>query len=45
MHTEFLVGNSEAKRSLRRPRSRWDDNFRMDLRDIGWEVVDWMHLA
>jgi hypothetical protein len=24
---------------------RWEDNIRMDLREIGWEVVDWMHLA
>jgi hypothetical protein len=24
---------------------RWDDNIRMGLRDIGWEVVDWIHLA
>jgi hypothetical protein len=24
---------------------RWEDNVRMDLREIGWEGVDWMHLA
>jgi hypothetical protein len=23
---------------------RWEDNIRMDLRDLGWEYVDWMHL-
>jgi hypothetical protein len=26
-------------------RRGWEDNIRMDLRDIGWEVVDWIHLA
>jgi hypothetical protein len=28
-----------------RPRRRWEDNIRMDLREIGWEGVDWIHLA
>jgi hypothetical protein len=28
-----------------RPRSRWTNNIRMDLREIGWEDVDWSHLA
>jgi hypothetical protein len=28
-----------------RPRCRWKDNIRMDLREIGWECVDWMYLA
>jgi hypothetical protein len=27
-----------------RPRSRWEDNIRMDLTEIGCEDVDWMHL-
>jgi hypothetical protein len=40
-----LVGRPEGKRQLRRPTRRWEDNIRMDLREIGWEVVDWMHLA
>jgi hypothetical protein len=26
-------------------RCRWEDNIKMDLREIGWEGVDWMHLA
>jgi hypothetical protein len=42
-HEKF--GKPEGKRSLRRPRHRWEDNVRMDLREIGWEGVDWMHLA
>jgi hypothetical protein len=28
-----------------RPRHRWEDNIGMDLREIGWEGVDWMHVA
>jgi hypothetical protein len=28
-----------------RPRRRWEDNVTMDLREIGWEVVDWINLA
>jgi hypothetical protein len=27
------------------PMSRWEDNIRMDVREIGWKVVGWMHLA
>jgi len=41
----ILVGRSEDKRPLWRPRRRWEDNTRMDLREIEWEVVDWMHLT
>jgi hypothetical protein len=32
----ILVGNPEGKRPLRRPRRRWVDNIKMDLREIGW---------
>jgi hypothetical protein len=39
------VRKYEGKRQLGRPRHRWEDNIRMDLREIGWEGVDWMHLA
>jgi hypothetical protein len=42
---KILVGKPERKRPHRRPRYRWEDNIRMDRREIGWEVVDWMHLA
>jgi hypothetical protein len=31
-----LVGKREVKRPLERPRRRWKDGFRMDLREIGW---------
>jgi hypothetical protein len=40
-----LVENPEGKRPLGRPRHRREDNIRMDLREIGWEVVDWIDLA
>jgi len=41
----ILVGRLEGKRPLGRPRYRWENNVRIDLREIGWEVVDWIHLA
>jgi hypothetical protein len=40
-----LVGKSEGKSPLRRPRSRWEDNIRINLRERGWESEDWIHLA
>jgi len=42
---KILVGKPEGKRPLGRPRRRWEDNIRMDLREIEWQGVDWMHLA
>jgi hypothetical protein len=41
----ILVGKSERKRPLGRPRGRWVDNINMDLRDIGWDGMDWIELA
>jgi hypothetical protein len=41
----ILGRKPEGKRLLGRFRRRWVDNIRMDLRNIGWEGVDWMHLA
>jgi ribosome biogenesis protein Nip4 len=40
----ILVGRSE-RRPLRKPRRRWEDNIKMDLREIGFGDVDWIHLA
>jgi hypothetical protein len=40
----ILVGNSEGKR-LGRPRRRWVDNIKMNLREIGWDGMDWIDLA
>jgi hypothetical protein len=39
------MGKPEGKRPLGRPRRRWDDVIRMDLREIGWGSVDWIQLA
>jgi hypothetical protein len=42
---KYIQFSPEGKRSHGRPRSRWEGNIRMDLREIGWERVDWMYLA
>jgi hypothetical protein len=41
----ILVGKPEGKRPLGRPRRRWEDNIRMDLREIGWGGMDCTDLA
>jgi hypothetical protein len=41
----MLVGNPEGKRPLGRPRRRWVDNIKMDLREIGWDGMNWIDLA
>jgi len=40
-----LVGKSEGKRPLGRPRSRWEDNIRMELQEVGLGYEDWIGLA
>jgi hypothetical protein len=40
-----LVGRPEGKRPLGRPRRRWEDNMKMDLREIGIDVVNWIQLG
>jgi hypothetical protein len=40
-----LVGRSEGKRPLGRPRRRWGDDIKMDLREIGIDGVNWIRLA
>jgi hypothetical protein len=40
-----LVGKPEGKRPLERPRRRWENGFKMDLREIGWGDVKRIHLA
>jgi hypothetical protein len=42
---KVLVGKPEGEGPPGRPRRRWEGNIRMDLNEIGWEGVDWMHLA
>jgi hypothetical protein len=39
-----LVGKPERKRPFGRPRRRWEDNIKADLKEIGWKGVDWIHL-
>jgi hypothetical protein len=41
----IMVGNPEGKIPLGRPRRRWVDNIKMDLREVGWGVRDWIYLA
>jgi hypothetical protein len=36
----IFVGKPEGKRPLERPRRRWIDNIKMDLREIGWDGLD-----
>jgi hypothetical protein len=40
-----LVGKPEGRRPLWRPRRRWEDNIKMDLREVGWGDMDWINLA
>jgi hypothetical protein len=41
----ILVCKPERKRRLGRPRLRWVGNIRNDLREIGWNDVDWIHVT
>jgi hypothetical protein len=41
----ILVGMPEGKKPLGRPRCRWVDNIKMDLREIEWDGMDWIDLA
>jgi hypothetical protein len=41
----ILVGRPEGRRPLGRPRRRWEDNIKMDLREIVFGDVDWIHWA
>jgi hypothetical protein len=41
----ILVGKLEGKRQLGRPRRRWVNNIKMDLRVIEWNGMDWIELV
>jgi hypothetical protein len=41
----ILVGKPEGERPLGKPRRRWVDDIKMDLREIGWNGMDWIDLA
>jgi hypothetical protein len=40
-----LVCKPEGKRPLGRPRSRWEDNIKMDIKEVGYGGKDWIELA
>jgi hypothetical protein len=40
-----LVGKPEGRRPLETPKRRWEDNIKMDLREVGWGGMDWINLA
>jgi hypothetical protein len=42
---KILVGKPEGKRSFGGRTRTWEDNIKIDLREIGWEVVDWINVA
>jgi hypothetical protein len=39
------VGKLKGRRPLGRPRRGWEDNIKMDLREVGWGGMDWINLA
>jgi hypothetical protein len=41
----ILAEKPEGKRPLGRPRRRWVNNIKIDLREIGWDGMDWIDLA
>jgi hypothetical protein len=41
----ILVGRPEGRRSLGRPRPRWEDNIKTDLQEVGWGGTDWIDMA
>jgi hypothetical protein len=41
----ILVARPEGRRTLGRPRRRWEDNIKMDLRETGFGDSDWIHWA
>jgi hypothetical protein len=41
----MMVGKPEGKTPLGRHRCRWEDNIKMDFREIGWGVMDWIRLT
>jgi hypothetical protein len=40
----FLVGKHEGKRLLGKPNHRWEANIKIDLKELGWEGVNMIHL-
>jgi hypothetical protein len=42
---KIVVGKPEGRRTLERPTRRWEDNIKMNIKEIGWELVDSIRLA
>jgi hypothetical protein len=40
-----LVGKPEGKRPLGRPRLKWEDNIKIDLKNVTWGGIDWIEMA
>jgi hypothetical protein len=46
MHVcNILVGKPEGKKTLGRPKHRWEGNIKMDMKEIGWVSMDWIYLV
>jgi hypothetical protein len=45
MYTEVLVGIHVGTGQIRRPKIRWEDNIRRDLKEIALKDTEWIHLA
>jgi hypothetical protein len=45
MHIGYWWESQKVKRPLGRPRRRWVDNIKIDVREIGWDGMDWIDLA
>jgi hypothetical protein len=45
MYVLIFLGKPDGKRPLGRPKSRFDDNIKMNLREIGWEGMDFINVA
>jgi hypothetical protein len=41
----ILMGKPEGKSRQERPRYKWEGNIKLDLREIGWGGIDWIHLT
>jgi hypothetical protein len=39
------VGKPVGRKPLGRPKCRWEDNIKMDLREVGWDSKDWIDMA
>ena len=39
------MGKPEGKRPLGRPRRRWEDNIKIDFREVGWDPIHWIDIA